>query len=139
MVDDPIFLEELIDRRRLSAATAQASTLHDRHFCCPIRTPTHAVHCDAALVDLRTRLRIVDNLRKHTVRSLADLDRVLPSARTIDGQISNAKGKDRAETFCEVFLAAVEAVDRDYEGHRSLCFFGQAQIADDFFALERNL
>ena len=93
---------------------------------------------DAVLVDLRAGLRVVDNLREHALGSFAYLDRSLPGARSVDSEITDAEGKDRSETFGEIFFAAVEAVNGDHQRHRSFGVFRQAQIADDFFALKRN-
>ena len=96
------------------------------------------MHGDAVLVDLWPRLRVVDHFREHAVGGLADFDWSLSGARAVDREISDAEGKNRAETFGQIFFAAIEAVDRDHQRHRAFGIFRQAQVADDLFAFERN-
>ena len=96
------------------------------------------MHGDAVLVDLGPRLRVVDDFRQHAVGRFADFDGSLSGARAVDGEISDAEGKNGAETFGEIFFAAIEAVDRDHQRHGAFGIFGQAQVADDLFAFKRN-
>ncbi len=85
-VAQKVFREERIDWRRLRAGTAQTIVLHDGEFGRPISAPTHAVNRESGLVDLRTALRVIDDLRQHSVGMDTDFDGCLPRPGAVDRQ-----------------------------------------------------
>ena len=72
---------------------------------------------EARFVDLGPGLNVVDHAREHAVGVFADFDGGLACAGAVHGEEANAEGKDRAETFGEIFFAAVETVDGDDQRH----------------------
>src|SRR5258708_10089887 len=105
-IHQKLFLKESIHRRRLCARPPQPPTLDNRHLRRPVRSPTHAVHRDAILVDFRPRLRIIKHARKHAIRSFTHLDRILSRPRPIDREITDSERKNRAETLRQILFGA---------------------------------
>ena len=138
-IHQEISLEERIHRRRLGARTPQARALDDCHFRCPVSAPTHAMNGNPVLIDFWPGLEIVEHAREHALGIFTDFDWRLPCARAVHGEKSNAEGKNRREALRQIFLPAVQPVYSDHQRHWSIRILRQAQVADDFFPLERNL
>ena len=139
VIKDELLLKEEVGGERLHAYAAQTILRDDGHLCSPIGSPAYAVHGNAGLVDFRAGGKVVEDREEHAFRCGAGLDGRLTGARAIDGEVADAEGKDGGETFRQVFLAAVEAVYGEHQGHRTCGSFGQAQVADDLLAFEGDV
>src|SRR5579859_2186862 len=135
-LQDEIFLECGVHRRRLSYDRFQASAFDDGKFSGPVGAEALAVDADAGFIHFGARLQVVDDFGEHAVGGFAGLDGRLAGARRIHADVADAGVQDYAKIFGQIFLAAVEAADGNDHWHGTFGIFGEAQVADDFGAFE---
>src|SRR5215472_6619363 len=70
---------------------------------------------------------------------LADFNWSLPCTWSVNRKKSNTERKDRCKTFRQIFLPAVEPVDRDDQRNGAGGVLRQPKVAHDFLPLEGNV
>src|SRR6202521_4373364 len=108
-------------------------------LCSPVSAEALAINADSGFVHFGPRLQIVDDAREHALGGFAGFDGRLAGAGRVHADEADSIRQDGAEIFGKIFLAAVEAADRQNDRDGAVGVLRQAKIADNLRAFERNV
>src|SRR5258708_16074830 len=135
-VQHVFLLKKEMRRRGLRAHGLQACPLHDAQLGSPVTAPTHALTHTPHLIHFGPGLQIIQHARKHAICCRAYFDRRLAGSRAVDSEKPDAVRQDGAKVFREIFLAAVQAADRQHQRHWALRTLRQPHVADNLGAFK---